>query len=322
MKINKFIKELDRSHKVYLISHINPDGDSIGSLLGLGLGLIERYNNKIVMVKSDNIPSKFKFLAGINLLKTTDFIHKKYENSILITLDCGDLKRIGKLYDDVSDFNKIINIDHHKSNENYGDINYVYEKSSSTCEVVYNILKELKINITKEIATSLYLGISTDTGSFKYDNTTSETHKIASELLDYNINQNMIIKNAYQNRSINKTRLFIEALNKLQFYYDNNVGISCIDMETIENLDVTSEHFDGIVEFIRDTEGIEVACVLREIKHNTIKVSLRSKNDIDVSNIAKSFNGGGHRKAAGCTVEGNLIETKEKVLEQIKNSLR
>lgn len=316
------LKELDRSSKIYLVSHINPDGDSIGSLLAFGKSLKHKYGEKVILLKSDKIPDTFKFLNNMNYLSDLQILKAIDDNSTLITLDCGDLNRIGAVNDSIKNFKSIINIDHHKSNNLFGEINIVDSDASSTSEIIFKLLKDNSLLIDKDIAEALYTGISSDTGSFKYESTDANTHRIASELLEYNIDKSKIIFYLYQNRSIETTNIFIEAIKKIEFHYHNKIGITIITKNMMKEANASVSDIDGIVEFIRDTENIEIACVIKEIDINKYKVSLRSKSYLDVSQIATHFNGGGHKKAAGMVVEGNVEKIKYKLLQLINKKLR
>ncbi|MBS4539893.1 bifunctional oligoribonuclease/PAP phosphatase NrnA [Clostridium sp. D2Q-11] len=320
--MNKIIGELDRSKMIYLISHINPDGDSIGSLVALGSTLKEIYKDKVILIKSDNIPRKFNFLTNIETLSDLNVLNNIRDNSVLITLDCGDISRIGEAYNYIDKFKKIINIDHHISNTNFGDINIIKSDASSTGEIVFDIIKENNLLLNKDIANALYTAISTDTGSFIYDNTTSKTHRIVAELLDYDIDKDKIIYEIYQNRSMEKTNIFIQAIKHLEFFSNNRIGITVITKKMMNETNAKSEDLDGIVEFIRDTDGVEIACVIKELENDKVKVSLRSKSRINVSEIAEIFSGGGHIRAAGYTIESNVEVAKNKVLKEIIKRLR
>lgn len=317
--LKQAIDRIKKSKRICLVSHINPDGDSIGSLLGLGIALSQFKDKKISLAKIDTIPKRYRFLPGIDSMKKID------ENEVfdlVITLDCSDLDRLGhsKYIPDNSNF--VINIDHHKSNDYFGDINIVKPNVSSTGEVIYYLLEKMKLNIDKEIATSLYVSISTDTGSFKYDNTSPSTFKVASKLLSKGIDINKITTEIYQSNSLEKTKLLLESLNSLEIHLDNRIGISIVTQEMIKNCDAAIQDADGIIEFIRDIDGIEVACVLKEFDKREIKVGFRSKKYIDVAKVAEEFKGGGHKKASGCTIYNTIEEAKKEVLHKIIKTFR
>lgn len=299
---------------IFIASHIQPDGDNLGSLLGLGLGLKE-LNNNINMIKVDDIPKDYTFLPKINELKefSTDV-----KADLFIALDCGDIDRLGYAKEIAINSNNIINIDHHKTNTMFGAFNFVFPGISSTGEIVFEFLKSLDIEVTKDIATALYTAISTDTGSFIYSNTTSRTYEIAGELIDKNIDLNEIVVNVYQSKSLEGTKLYIDSLNTLEFNFDSKVTTIYVTKEMIENNDASWDDTEGLVNFARDIENVELACLFKEYKENEIKISMRSKKYVNVSKIAEVFNGGGHIRAAGCTVYDNLENAKIKIFKEIE----
>lgn len=313
------IDKLLNSKSICIISHINPDGDNIGSTIGLGMGLLSSLHGKVVMAKSDTIPSLFSFLPGVSNIRE---INKDEKFDVLIALDCSDQYRLGEYQWIINNSDCVINIDHHISNNNFGDINIIESNASSTGEIVYKLLSCMKIKITKEIATCLYVAISTDTGSFKYDNTSSLTHKIASDLLDCNIDLNEITRNIYQSRSLSKTKLLISCLNSLRLYNENKIAIVSITKNMLEKSNSSTNDADGIIDFIRDIDTVEVACVLKEIHPLEVKVGFRSKKYVDVAKIAESFEGGGHKRASGCTVKSSIEKTEKHVLEKILKTIR
>ena len=308
-----------RSNSILLASHINPDGDSIGSMLAIGLALKKLKDKDVKLVKTDNIPSNLNFLPKIDEIETID-VHQDID--LLITLDCSDFDRLGKSREILEKAKFIVNIDHHVTNENFGQINIVEDRASSTGEIVYNLLSSLNMEIDSEIATCIYVAISTDTGSFKYESTSANTHIIASELLKHDININEIIVNLYQNRSLEKTNLLIKALNSIELYENNTVGFVSITQDMLNETNSDLNDSDGIIEFIRDISSIEVACILKEVSGSEIKAGLRSKRFVDVSKIAATFQGGGHPRASGCTFYGDVLNAKLSLLEEIKKHLR
>lgn len=316
---NQVIDRINSSKNICIISHVNPDGDSIGSLLGLGLALKKYKDKRIKLAINDEIPKNYKFLPGIEYLEKTQ---KDEAFDLLITLDCSDLKRLGlgKYVTDNADF--IINIDHHKSNDFFGDENIVFPGYSSTGEILFNLLKAMNIEIDTEIATCLYVSISTDTGSFKYDSTSPDTLEVAANLMRKNIDLNKITTNVYQSRSLEKTCLLIKSLNSMELYMDNRIGIISVTEEMIEDCNAAIQDIDGIIEFVRDIDTVEVACMLKELDQEVIKVGFRSKKDIDVAEIAMSFEGGGHSRASGCTIYDTIDNSKDKVLDEIKKAFR
>ncbi|WIV10904.1 bifunctional oligoribonuclease/PAP phosphatase NrnA [Proteiniborus sp. MB09-C3] len=309
----------NNNNNICIVSHVNPDGDSIGSVLALGLALKRNGYRNITMLIPDEIPNNLMFLLGIDLIQKEISVEKI---DLLIALDCGDMERIGINKALLESIDFIINIDHHVTNKGFGDINVVDPCSSSTGEMIYRFLELMKVKLDKDIATSLYVAISTDTGSFKYDNTTPVTHMIVSGLLNIGIDINLININLYQSRSIEKTNLLIASLNTLELLKHKKIALVVVTREMIRKCNATINDADIIIDFIRDIDGVEIACIIKEIDDKLIKVSFRSKNYADVSVIAKNFNGGGHVKASGCTLYSSIEEGKILILEEIEKALR
>lgn len=314
-QINLAIEQMLNSKNIYIVSHVQPDGDNLGSILSLGQALKIR-DLDVYMLKSDETPRDFMFLPGIEYM--VDYDGLGYVDT-LVVLDSGDENRIGKNKEILGKANSVINIDHHISNTYFGDINIVDVNASSTGELVFEIIKSMGIEINREIGTCLYTAISSDTGSFMYDNTSAKTHEIAAELLKSNIDKSYININLYQNRSLERTKLFIAALNSLELYYNDRVAIVAITQEILEKSNATMEDTEGIVSFLREISPVEVAIILKEYHRENIKVSMRSKKYVDVAKISSYFNGGGHVRAAGFTVDSTVEKTKESLLEQLKD---
>ncbi|MFA7533335.1 MAG: bifunctional oligoribonuclease/PAP phosphatase NrnA [Tissierellaceae bacterium] len=314
-QINLAIEQMLNSKNIYIVSHVQPDGDNLGSILSLGQALKSK-NLDVFMLKSDEIPNDFMFLPGIEYMMDYDGLGYV---DVLIVLDSGDENRIGKNKEILGKANLVINIDHHISNTYFGDINIVDKDASSTGELVFEIIKSMDIEISKEIGTCLYTAISSDTGSFMYDNTSARTHEIAAELLKSNIDKSYININLYQNRSLERTKLFITALNSLELYYNDKVAIVAITQELLEKSNATMEDTEGIVSFLREISPVEVAIILKEFHGENIKVSMRSKKYVDVAKISSYFSGGGHVRAAGFTVNSTVGKIKASLLEQLKD---
>lgn len=321
MKINsEIINELRivlaSAKKIAIVSHISPDGDNVGSVLAMSRALMANCVAEIDIIKTDLIPENLMFLPGINLYKET--ISKEIYD-IVIVLDCGDLDRLGDSKKIADQTKYLINIDHHKTNTLYGDLNILNPKASSTGEIVYTLLKELDYNIDIDCATCIYTAMSTDTGSFKYSNTSSYTHFIVSELMDIGIDISNINVELYQNRELSKTQLFIKSVSALEFFRNNKIAVAHVNSEMLNETKSLMGDSDGIVEFIRDIKNVEVACLIKIYENdNLIKCSFRSKNDVDVSEFCENHNGGGHQRAAGCTF--NTLE-KSEVIKCILNEI-
>lgn len=312
------IRQIKKSKNVYIASHINPDGDNIGSILALGLALSNIVPN-VFMVKTDEIPSDFLFLPGVNLIK--DYTVNN-EIDLLITLDSSDENRLGNNKDLITKAKTVINIDHHISNTNFGDINIIDSDASATGELVYKLIKKMDISIDKDIASCIYTAISSDTGSFMYDNTSPETHEIIAELLRTGFDKNEVNINLYQNRSLERTLLLINALESIEFHNDNKLAVVQVTQDMLEKTKAKMEDTEGIVSFVKEIAPVEVAILLKEFQSNEIKVSMRSKRFVDVSEICASFGGGGHIRAAGCTINSSIAIAKELLINNVEKAFR
>ena len=320
--IDNIIDYINGSNYFVVTSHISPDGDNIGSTLSMYYAL-NKLGKNVFYVLDDNPPLNLRFLLkDIKVLRSEEF---KLEDYSIIALDCGDKKRICLSDEIINNSKKLICIDHHASNDHYGDFNYIDIDASSTCELVYNFLKRFSevnnLNIIDEkIATCLYTGLVTDTGNFAYANTHPSSFEMAKDLLLTGAKKEEIIQNVFQSNPYNYYKLLGEALNTLEIV-DNKVSSIMITKEMLKRNVISFNDVDGITSYTRDIEGVEVGILLKEKKQNEVKVSLRSKNYVNVSKIAKTFNGGGHIRAAGCTIYDSIENAKEKVLKEVLKSI-
>lgn len=318
MIYEQIIDVINKSSKIAVTSHVVPDGDNIGSSLALCLAL-KKLNKQATYLIDDNIPGVYRFLKGAKEVeRLSSFADLDYD--LVIAMDCGDLERLGKVKQ-LAEKTRLINIDHHISNTNFGEINLVEENASATAEIAYKLIKSMGIFIDKDMAECIYTGIVTDTGMFQYSNTSEETHSIAAELIIAGVNPADIFNKVYQNSPKEKILLMKEAIQSLEFYSSDK--ISCITISKAQIDDIAGEDLDteGIVNMARDIAGIEVAVFLKEKESNVVKVSLRSKSYVDVCAIAKGFGGGGHIRAAGCTITAGLEQAKQQLILAIQKQI-
>ena len=317
-KFDQVIDMIDKSENIFIASHINPDGDNIGSILGLGLSL-KKLSKNVNILKTDNIPADLNFLPGIDLIK--DYEGNMNSDDIFILLDSSDEDRLGKFKPLLEITPNIINIDHHISNTNFGKINIVDAKACATGELVYKLVDYMNIELDHDIASNLYTAINTDSGSFKYESVTGDTHRIVAELFDIGIDHSNINLNLYEKMSLNRFRLTNELLVNAKFYNDDKIAIVRVDDEILKRTNTTMEDTDSIVSYLRKIDKVEVACLLKEFEAEEIKVSLRSKEYVDVAAVCESFGGGGHIRAAGCKIEKSMDIAEKILIEEIKNHL-
>lgn len=310
--INPAIIDLIKeSSSIGILSHISPDGDSLGSSLALYNGL-KNSDKDVKIIVDDDIPSTYHFLKSWERIERPI---KDYDFDVVIVLDSGNVERVGNS-DKYLKGSSVINIDHHPSNTNFGQYNIVDSEAAATAEIIYCFLQKLGIEIDKHISECLYTGIVTDTGKFQYSNTTSTTHYIAGNLMKYDINPSKITSLIYQNNSKEKLKLKGEAINNIEFFYDDKISCITITQEVTNRIGAKDDDFDGVVNIARDVSTVEVAIFLREEENGRVKVSLRSKEYIDVNYIAGKFGGGGHKRASGATIQGDIYTLKNDLVEE------
>lgn len=309
MNLNSVIKLINQSSRVLLISHEYPDGDALGSMLALKLAL-EKKEKLITCFCASNVPDVFNFLPQSRCVRQ-DFLLGDFD--LIIILDCGDSRRTG-FSDRLKEFSrhkrKIINIDHHPKNDLHkiARINIIDYDASSTSEIVYELIRQLKIPIDKDIALGLLCGIYTDTASFKHSNTTPKTLKIASELLRKGARLKKITENVINSHSVASLRLWGIALSRLSVNKQYCIASSALTMDDIKLCNATKEDVAGIVNMINTLPDINISLFLYQLDTDTIKGSLRTeKSSVNVSKLAQLFGGGGLKKASGFTIKGKIL---------------
>lgn len=310
-------RRLAGSERVVLLVHEKPDGDCLGAALALGLGLKDR-GYKPVLLLPQPIPQIYEFLPGQDLIEVRP-PGEINENNAVIAIDCTDLERTE--YTLVGD-NPMINIDHHISNTFFGGLNIVDTGAAATAEIIYRLFQEGLAKITPDMATLLYVAVSTDTGSFIYSNTTPQTLRIASELLVLKADLDLIRKNLHEKRPYGELVMVKTALCSLFLQgEDRIIGCKLTYSDLCKNNLITTDT-DGLVGMLRATDGVEIALLFKELSPGVIKVSLRSKEYADVNKLAGELGGGGHPRAAGCTVRGKLNDVVDHVVSLAINHLK
>jgi phosphoesterase RecJ-like protein len=248
----------------------------------------------------------------------------KRNYDIALVLDCPNMKRIGRVRELITPDKLIVNIDHHVSNERFGRIDWVKPFASSVGEMIWYLYKEMRRKLTKETAMYIYTAILTDTGCFTYDNTRPNTHEIASDLLSYGLDPAWIAMNIYERRSIQEIKLLGAALTDLELNETGDVAYIGVTQEMLRNSGADISKTENVVNYARSIDKVVVAVVFKEnlSDRNLINISFRSKGEVDVNKIASIFGGGGHKRAAGCTVKGSLAEVKRQVLAKVDEFVR
>lgn len=318
--IKNIIKAIIEGNNFIVTSHYSPDGDNIGSTLSMYYAL-NKLKKNVLYVLDDSIPRNLEFLVdGINILKSEE-VNVNLSDYTLISLDCGDFNRICVDEKIKTGVKQLICIDHHASNDSFGDLNYINPKESSTCELVYNLLKEMSESIDNQIidesiATCLYTGLLTDTGNFSYSNTNPSSYLMAYDLVNLGAKKDNIIQKLFQSNPFNYYKLLGEALETLDIV-DGKVASMILTIDMLDRNQISFNDADGVTSYTRDIDGVEVGILFKEKAPGEIKVSFRSKNYVNVSDIAQSFGGGGHVRASGCTIKDSMENAKKMVINEV-----
>lgn len=307
-------KLVEESNNIYIVAHKNPDGDAIGSTFAMKK-ILEKMGKKATVVLSSR-SEIFDFLPDIDT--SVKFIPEK-EFDLLIALDSSDIDRLDIDKLDYKKAKKVLMIDHHKKSAPYGDINCIKETSPAASELVYEFMIELGVELDKDIASYIYSGIMTDTGSFNYSSTTKRTMQIASELIDTGIDFSEICKNLNHTVKEGKLKLISKAIEKMEVYFGGKLRYTYIDYDTISSLGLDDEDAEGATNYLLMVKDTEVAVYIRQKSDLTYKVSMRSAGKVSVADIAISFGGGGHTRAAGYNItEDDLEKAKKELIKKIE----
>lgn len=300
--------KLKNSDNIYILSHQNPDGDTMGSAFALHYALKQLGKNSKILC-TDDVPKKFEYFKE-------DYEDIDFNPELIVTVDIAAPQLLGIKLEQYKD--KIdICIDHHRTNSIQATLKYVDIEAAATCEIMYELLVELGIKFTKLIADCVYTGICTDTGCFKFSNVTSKTFKTAGDLVDLGCNYADINRYLFDTKSRGRIEMEKQVLENMEFYCNNKVALIVISQEMLKKTGVDSAEIDGISAMPRQIEGVQIGITMREREEGGYKVSLRTNEPIDASMICQNLGGGGHIRAAGCLINRELKEAKERLLGQI-----
>jgi len=318
--LNKLLEAIKKAKNIVILSHIGPDGDTLGSMLAMN-EILKKYNiEKVDLIISGKIPDIYKFLPGIEQTKNpnNNDLYQSYD--LAIAVDCASLDRLGDSVDLFRNAKMTVNIDHHISSIKFADINIINPVAAATGQILYDIIKSLEINITRDIATSLYTAILTDTGGFKFENTKPETLEICAELIRAGADAIYIYQECLEFKPLAMVRLQARAMDLAIITDNNKIAYTSVTRKLLEDFNATDDHVDGISKALREINTVEVALVFKETAKGDTKISFRSKR-VNVCEIAKFFGGGGHKLAAGCTIQKNLADTINEVLPIVKKQI-
>ncbi len=311
--LDRAISVIEKSQSFLLTCHVSPDADALGSIIAMGLAL-EELGKKVEWYNQDEPSASLQFLPGVDRFTTKLDVNKRYD--VVITGDSGELSRIGKTFQDFKNYKHLINVDHHLTNTQFGDINVIDANAPSTGSIMLELIKKLGAKITPEIATAVYVTIVTDTGSFQYRNTTQEAFQVSEELIEKGANPAQVAEELYFSFPAEKLLLLQRVLNTLEFSEDRKYASIVLKHQDLKEINVDRDVAEDFIDHPRSVKSVKVAAYFKEIGENKYKLSLRSKGQVNVSAVCSYFGGGGHFSASGCVLNGSLEEVKKQVYEQ------
>jgi len=316
--IERIIEAVRAAKNICVVGHVRPDGDCVGSQIGLALAL-KAEGKKVTVWNEDAVPQKYRFLDHDSLFQKP---RPGQRFDVVIATDCASYERLGAVAACVSERDLLINIDHHESNTRYGDFNWVSPREASSGEMIYRLLKSARWPITKHIADCLFTAVSTDTGSFQYANTRPGTFHVGAELVTRGANLAKICDEVYQSYPLSRARLLRHVYSKFKLTAGDRVAYFWLKKADLTRTGANSNDTEGLIDHIRAIEPVVVACVFEEMEPELTRISLRSKSEkVNVNEICGQFGGGGHPAAAGARIAGTPLSTQRRVIAAIKKAI-
>lgn len=317
-EIQKVIEAIKRHDDFLVTSHINPEGDSIGSQLSMAF-LLKRLGKKYMILDHDPMPDIFDFMLSGEKIRTSP--GSKKNPAAVIAVDCPSIERAGSVSGYLKGPWPVINIDHHVSNTRFGLLNWIEPDVSSCGEMIFHLYKAMGVPLTKKEAIAMYVAIVTDTGSFSYENTTSMTHSVVCELVNTGVVPLWVSKQLNEKRSPGDLILLSKTLGTLELHFNDKVSTIYTSKDMLNSLKLSTESVEGFVNYARSIKTVKVAVFFleRPDRPGDIQISFRSKGEVDVNKLAQLFGGGGHPNASGCTVKGSIPDVKKAVLRKVRS---
>jgi phosphoesterase RecJ-like protein len=316
--MKQIVKQISDSGCVLIVSHVNPDGDAVSSVIALGLAL-EKLNKKIFLLNESPIPAVYRFLPSVDRISQSMNGAAKFDTAVI--LDCGDINRIGKAVQKIRKIPVLINIDHHVTNTGFGDLKLIDASACATTELVHRLIKRMKITIDAPIATSIYTGILTDTGSFRFSNTNPEAFAICTEMTQVGVDPYDVAQHVYGTYSLGRIKLLNLALDSIEISVNGKLSMMTVTQAMLHKTGTQAEDADGLINYARRIEDVKVAALIQELRNGSqasinkdrFHISLRSDGTVDVADIAAAYGGGGHSSAAGFGMDLTLSEVKSEI---------
>ncbi|WP_400163021.1 DHH family phosphoesterase [Brevibacillus sp. TJ4] len=317
MEAARFMAEHDR---FLVLSHVNPDGDATGSALAVAL-MLEQLGKSYIVANEGETPEKFSFLPRFDRLR--DLAREPLEETFeaVIAVDCADRSRMGQVAPYFAPQAAVLNIDHHPTNDLFGTINLIRTDAAATAEILFELAEAAGIAFTQELALCIYTGLLTDTGGFRYSNTSPRVLEIASKLLSFGVSPGEVAERCLEEITYAHVKILRRALQTLTLSHDGQIASITVVPEDFAEAGAEREDAGGLVNYCRNIEGVEVGISFVEAEKGIVKVSMRARDRVDVSAIAKELGGGGHAKAAGCTMRGEMSAVQEQVFRTVERAL-
>jgi phosphoesterase RecJ-like protein len=316
--VERILELIDSARTICIVGHVRPDGDCIGSQVGLGLAL-EGAGKEVTLWNQDPVPDKLRFLDPKRRLARS---RSGQKFDLVIATDCASAERLGKVAGHIEDRAHLINIDHHASNTRYGDVNWVSPREPSTGELIFDLCAWAGWKITQPMADCLFAAISTDTGSFQYPSVVPETLHTAAALVERGADLGHICQEIYQSFPLTRVRLLRHVYSTFRLTHDGKTAYFWLKKVNYSRAGAAVEESEGLIDHIRAIEGVQIAVVFEESEPELTRISLRSKTEaVNVNAIAALYGGGGHKAAAGARVQGTPLSAQRRVLGAIKRAL-
>lgn len=314
---------IEASQSVLITSHQDPDGDSVGSQLTLA-EFVENMGKGCWIINQGDLPQKYRFLDPQRKIQKMSREQKYgvFQPDLVLVLDCTSISRIGEVQKMIPSKVTLVNIDHHPDNEKFGTFNHVDPRASAVGEMIFSLIKFSGFAITPAVATQLYVAILTDTGRFKFSNTSPSCLRICAELIESGADPKYVTNQIYSNHSLPFMKLLGSILSNPQIIGGGRICAMTIKRSLLDDLKVDPKGLEGVVDYSLFLKGVEIGLLFTEKKDNSTKVNLRSQNEFDVSKVARVFGGGGHRNAAGCILNHNLEQSKKIIIELIQKNIK
>jgi phosphoesterase RecJ-like protein len=318
-ELTPLLDAIHASRRCLVTSHVDPEGDSLGSQLALAC-VLDELGKEVAVVDHDVPPAKYAFMPGVDRVVTPSAVQgRSFDTSFVV--DCGSLERIGSVAD-LLPGTHVVNIDHHRSNTLFGDLNYVAPDACATGYLLYLINERLGLDLDLPRAINMYAAIITDTGNFQYSNTSSEVLRICANLIDVGLDPAQLSRCVFGHKPLEALKLLGEGLKSLRTVLDGRIGIIVLDRAAFERAGARDADAEGVVNFAKRVKGTDAGVLLRETPAGEIKISFRSDGAINVDAVAKQLGGGGHKNAAGARLQGPLDDAVERVLGGLNGALQ